>query len=124
MLHNKPHDTAELVSSKAMIGHERHWFQPELGHGPLPLHVNVRRFPAVRAEENETIRSVTKYSRHRAALLAHMFLNSEERFYAEKRNVATEAERRASAAPGSCIVRCLPQTDRAPRCRLQANDTY
>jgi hypothetical protein len=57
------------------------------------LHVNVRRFPAVGAEENETVRSITQYGRHRAAFLAHMFLHSEERFYAEKSKVATEAER-------------------------------
>ena len=101
MLHNKSRDPAQLVYAKATIGHERHRFQPELGHVPLPLYVDVRRFPAVGAEENETIRSITKYGRHRAALLVHMFLYSEERFYAEKRKVATEAERRASAAAGS-----------------------
>ena len=93
MLYNKSRDTAHLVCSKAAIGHERHRLQPELGHGPLTLHMDVRRFPAVGAEENETIRSITKYGRHRAAFLAHMFLHLEERFYAEKRKVATEAER-------------------------------
>ena len=93
MLHHKSRDTAHLVCSKAAIGHERHWLQPELGHVPLPLHMDVWRFPAVGTEENEIVRSVTKYGRHRATLLAHLFLYSEERFYAEKRNVATEAER-------------------------------
>jgi hypothetical protein len=92
VLHNKSRDTANLVCSKAAIGHKRHRLQPELGHGPLPLHVDMRRFPAVGAEEDETVWSVTKYGRHRAAFLAHMFLHSEERFYAEKRKVATEAE--------------------------------
>jgi hypothetical protein len=92
MLHNKSRDPAQLVCAKAPIGHERHRFQPELGHGPLPLHVDVRRFPAVGAEENETVRSITKYGRRRAALLVHTFLSSEERLYAEKRKVATEAE--------------------------------
>ena len=102
MLHNQSRDTARIsVCSKAAIGYERHRLQPELGHGPLPLHGCAWRFPAVGAEENETVRSLTKYGRHRAALLAHMFLYSEERFYAEKKKVATEAERRASAAPGS-----------------------
>src|SRR5262245_9718120 len=92
VLHHKSCDTAYLVCAKAAIGHKRHRLQPELGHGPLPLHMDVRRFPAVRAEENETVRPITKYGRHRATLLVHMFLYSEERFYAEKRKVATEAE--------------------------------
>src|SRR5215831_16502993 len=96
VLHNKPHDTADLVSSKATIDHEYHRLQPELGHGPLPLHMDVRRFPAVGAEENETVRALTKYSRHRAVLLVHMLLYSEERLYAEKSQVATAAERSAS----------------------------
>jgi hypothetical protein len=93
VLDYKPRDAAHLVCAKAPIGHERHRLQPELGHVPLPLHMDVRRFPAVGAEENETVRSLTKYGRHRAVLLAHMFLYSEERFYAEKREVATKAER-------------------------------
>jgi hypothetical protein len=98
VLYHKSRDTANLVCAKAAIGHERHRFQPELGHIPLPLHMDVRRFPAVGAEENETVRAITKYGRHKAALLAHMFPHSEERFYAEKRKVATEAERPSSAA--------------------------
>jgi hypothetical protein len=97
VLHNKPRDTADLVCSTATIDHECHRLQPELGHGPLPLHMDVRRFPVVGAEENETIRSITKYGRHRAAFLAHMFLHSEERFYAEKRKVATEGRDRSAA---------------------------
>jgi len=94
VLHHKSCDPADRVCSKAAIGHERHRLQPELGHVPLTLHMDVRRFPAVGAEEDETVRSITKYGRHRAALLAHVFLHSEERFYAEKKKVATEAERR------------------------------
>jgi hypothetical protein len=93
VLHTKSRDTADLVCSKAAIGYKRHRLQPKLGHVPFPLHVDVRRFPAVGAEEDETVRSLTKYGRHRAVLLAHMFPHSEERFYAEKRKVATEAER-------------------------------
>ena len=89
MLHNESRDTAYLVCAKAAIGYERHRLQPELSHGPLPLYVDVRRFPTVGAEENETVWSLTKYGRHRAALLVHMFLYSDERFYAEKRKVAT-----------------------------------
>ena len=85
MLHYKSRDPADLVCAKTTIGHERHRLQPEFGHGPLPLHMDVRRFSAVGAEENETVRSITKYGRHRATLLVHMFLYSEERFYAEKR---------------------------------------
>jgi hypothetical protein len=96
VLHHKSRDTADLVCSKATIGHEHHRLQPELGHVPLTLHVDVRRFPAVRAEENEAIRSITKYGRHRAAFLVPMLLHSEERFYAEKKKVATEAERTLS----------------------------
>ena len=92
MLHHQSRDTVDLVCSKATIGRERHRLQPELGHVPLTLHVDVGRFPAVGTEENETIRSITKYGRHRAAFLAPMFLYSEEKFYAEKRKVATEAE--------------------------------
>jgi hypothetical protein len=45
MLHYQSCDPAELVCAKATIGHECHRLQPELDHGPLPLHVNVRRFP-------------------------------------------------------------------------------
>jgi hypothetical protein len=95
VLYHKSRDTAHLVCAKAPIGHERHRLQPELGHEPLPLHMDVRRFPAVRTEENETVRSITKYGRHKAALLAHMCPHSEERFYVEKSKVATEAERPA-----------------------------
>ena len=96
MLHYKSRDTADLVCAKAAIGYKRYWLQPELGYGPLPLHMDVRRFPAVGAEENETVRALTKYSRHRAVLLVHMLLYSEERLYAEKSQVATAAERSAS----------------------------
>src|SRR5262245_45753482 len=117
MLPHKPCDTAHLVGSKAAIGHKRHRLQPELGHGPLPLHMDVRRFSAVGAEENETVWSLTKYGRHRAVLLAHMCPHSEERFYAEKRKVATEGRGRdagyptppapipacGTTAPGSCL---------------------
>src|SRR5262249_59749936 len=88
-----------LVCAKAAIGHQRHRCQPELGHGPLPLHMDVRRFPAVGAEENETVRSIIQYGRHRAALLTHMFPHSEERFYAEKRKVATEGRGRDASYP-------------------------
>ena len=93
MLHNQSRDPAELVCSKATIGHKRHRFQPELGHVPLTLHVDVRWFPTVGTEENEAIRSITKYGRHSAAFLARMFLHSKKRFYAEQREVATKAER-------------------------------
>jgi hypothetical protein len=93
MLHNKSRDPAGLVCSKASIGHECHRFQPDLGHVPLPLYVDVRRFPTVGTEENETIWSLAKYGRHRAAFLARMFLYSKKRFYAEQREVATKAER-------------------------------
>jgi len=92
VLHHKPRDTANLVYAKATIGHERNRLQPELGHLPLPLHMDVWRFPVVGAEQNETVRSIMKCGRHTTALLAHMWPHSEERFYAEKRNVATEAE--------------------------------
>jgi hypothetical protein len=92
VLHHKSRDPAELIGAKTAIGHERHRLQPELNDEPLPLHMDMRRFPAVRTEEDETIRSVTQYSRHRAAFLTSTFLHSEERFYAEKRKVATEAE--------------------------------
>src|SRR5207244_3161404 len=114
VLHHKSRDPAHLVCSKAAIGHERHRLQPELGYGPLPLHMDVRRFPAVGAEKNETVRSVTKYGRHRAALLVHMSLYSEERLYAEKRKVATEAERWASGAAGSRRLHAVVERS-APR---------
>ena len=55
-----------------------------------------RRIAWCGAEENETVRALTKYSRHRAVLLVHMLLYSEERLYAEKSQVATAAERSAS----------------------------
>src|SRR5713101_6415935 len=44
VLHNKPRDPADLVCSKATIDHECHRLQPELGHVPLTLHMDVRRF--------------------------------------------------------------------------------
>jgi hypothetical protein len=93
VLYHKARDTAHLVCAKAMIGHKRPRLQPELGHGPLPLHMDVRRFSAVGAEEDEAVRAITKYRKHKAALLAHMFPYSEEIFYAEKSKAATEAER-------------------------------
>ena len=100
MLHNQSRDPAHLMCAKATIGHERYRLQPEFGHRPFPLHMDMRRFPTVGAEEDETVRSITKYSRHRAALLAYMFLHSEERLYAEQKKAATEeAERCASGAP-------------------------
>ena len=80
MLHHKSRDPAHLVCSKATIGHEHHRLQPELGHGPLTLHVDVRRFPTVGTEENETMRSLTKYGRHRAAFLARMFYTRRKAF--------------------------------------------
>ena len=55
VLLNQSRDPAHLRCTKATIGHERHRLQPELGHGPLPLHMDVRRFPAIGAEENETV---------------------------------------------------------------------
>src|SRR5438094_3677816 len=54
VLHHQSRDTVDLVCSKATIGRERHRLQPELGHVPLTLHVDVGRFPAVGTEENET----------------------------------------------------------------------
>jgi hypothetical protein len=89
VLHNQSRDPAHLMCAKATIGHERYRLQPEFSHRPLPLHMDVRRFPTVRAEEDETVRSIAKYSRHSAALLADMFLYSEERLYAEQKKVAT-----------------------------------
>jgi hypothetical protein len=47
MMHHQARDTAQLVCAKTAIGHECYWLQPELGHGPLPLHMDVRRFPTV-----------------------------------------------------------------------------
>jgi len=99
VLHNQSRDPAHLMCAKATIGHERYRLQPAFGHRPFPLHMDVRRFPTVGAEEDEIVRSITKYSRHRAALLAYMFLYSEERLYAEQKKAATEeAERWASGA--------------------------
>jgi hypothetical protein len=102
VLHNQSRDPAHLMCAKATIGHERYRLQPEFGHRPFPLHMDVRRFPTVGAEEDETVRSIAEYSRHRTALLAYMFLYSEERLYAEQKKVATEeAERWRSPAAGS-----------------------
>jgi hypothetical protein len=84
VLYYQPRDTANLVCAKAPIGHERHRLQPELGYVPLPLHMDVRRFPALGAEENETVRSITHYGRHKATLLAHMFPHSEEKILRRK----------------------------------------
>jgi hypothetical protein len=96
MLHHQSRDPAHLMCATATSGHERYRLQPEFRHRSLPLHMDVRRFPTVGAEEDETVRSIAKYSRHRAILLAYMFLYSEERLYAEQKKVATEeAERRA-----------------------------
>ena len=78
MLYNQSCEPADLMGSKATIGHERHRLQPEFGHIPLTLCVNVWRFPTVGTEENETIRSITQYGRHRATFLARMFLYSLE----------------------------------------------
>jgi hypothetical protein len=94
VLHNQSRDPAHLMCAKATIGHERYQLQPEFGHRPFPLHMDVRRFATVGAEEDETVRSITKYSRHRAALLAYMFLYSEERLYAEQKKAATEEAQR------------------------------
>jgi hypothetical protein len=44
------------------------------------LHVDVRRFSTVGTEENETIRSITKYSGHRAAFLARVFYTRRKDF--------------------------------------------
>jgi hypothetical protein len=38
-LHHKSRDAADLVCSKATIGHEHHRLQLELGRVPLTLHV-------------------------------------------------------------------------------------
>jgi hypothetical protein len=92
MMHNQSRDTAYLVCTKTAIGHECYWLQPELGHGPLPLHMDMRRFSAVGTEEDEIVRSLTKYGRHRAIFPRAVIAPQEERFYAEKSKVATEAE--------------------------------
>ena len=93
MVHHQSRDPAHLVCAKAVISHERHRLQPKLGHVPLTLHMDVRRFSAVGTEENEAIRSIMKHGRHRATFLARIFLHSKKRFYAEQREVATKAER-------------------------------
>jgi hypothetical protein len=72
MRHNQSRDTARLVCATTAIGHECCWLQPELSHGPLPLHIDVRRFPAVGTEADEIIRPLTKYSRHRATFLGQL----------------------------------------------------
>ena len=45
MLHNQSRDPAHLMCAKATIGHKRYRLQPEFGHRPLPLHMDVRRSP-------------------------------------------------------------------------------
>jgi hypothetical protein len=104
VLYNKSCDPADLVCSKAPVGHKRRLLQPELGYGLLTLHVDVRRFPTVGTEENETIWSLAKYGRHRAAFLARMFLYSKKRFYAEQREVATKAERTKFSGAALCAA--------------------
>ena len=95
MLHHQSRDPAHFMCAKATIGHEHDRLQPEFRHRPLPLHMDVRRFSMVGAEEDETVRSIAKYRRHRAALLTHMFPYSKERLYAEQKKVATEEAERS-----------------------------
>ena len=116
MLHNQSRDPAHFMCAKATIGHERYRLQPEFGHRPFPLHMDVRRFPTVGAEEDETVRSITKYSRHRAALLAYMFLYSEEdctrnrkKRLLKKPNASAQPLPKAGATElGGDKARCLP----------------
>ena len=112
MLHNQSRDPAHLMCAKATIGHERYRLQPAFGHRPFSLHMDVRRFPTVGAEEDETVRSITKYSRHRAALLAYMFLYSEERLYAEQKKAATEEAERTKLSGARLFARPLQQVVR------------
>jgi hypothetical protein len=92
MLHNKPHDPTDLALSEAAIGYKRHRIEPELGHLPLTLHVDVRRFSTVGTEEeNETVRSIPMHGGHMAVYRAHMILYSRTTFYGEKRQGATKA---------------------------------
>jgi hypothetical protein len=66
MLPDQPHDPTDLVRSEATIDYERYRIEPELGHRPLPCHVDVRRFATVGTEENETVRSIPKHGGHNA----------------------------------------------------------
>jgi hypothetical protein len=69
VLYHKTRDTAELVRSEAAIGHKRHRFQPELGQLPIPLHVDMRGFSAIRTEKDETVGTNLENSGHRALSL-------------------------------------------------------
>jgi hypothetical protein len=75
VLSYKPRNTAELVRSEAAIGHKRYRFQPELGHLPIALHVDMRWLSAIRTEKNETIGTNLENRRHRALSLTLKFLN-------------------------------------------------
>ena len=102
MLHNQSRDPAPLVCSKAAISYKRHRLQPELGHGPLPLHMDVRRFPAVGTEENEAVRSLTKYGRHKA-------ISSRTCFHTQRKDFTQKREKcllkpNAGTAQGSRIA--------------------
>jgi hypothetical protein len=43
----KSRDTAQLVLSDTTIRHESNWIEPEFGHLPIALHMDMRRFTPV-----------------------------------------------------------------------------
>jgi hypothetical protein len=47
MLLDKPRNTAQLMLSETTIRHERNRIEPEFGHLPVTLHVDMRWFSPV-----------------------------------------------------------------------------
>jgi hypothetical protein len=52
---NRGLDSAQLDSAEAYAGVQSHRIEPELGLRALALHMNVRRFLAIRGIEEESI---------------------------------------------------------------------
>ena len=93
MVPHQPHDPTGLVLSEAMIGHERYRIEPELGHRPLPYHMDVRRFSTVGTEENVTVRSIPKHGGHKAVYLAMRVVVLKKDILRRKETGSYKAER-------------------------------
>jgi len=59
---NQAPDLVELMRSEAVISSKGKWIEPELAGGAVPLHMDVLRFVAVEAVEEEPVCTGTVFT--------------------------------------------------------------
>jgi hypothetical protein len=65
MIEHKALDSVQLMLLEAAILGERDGFEPKLGDASFTLHVSMRWFASVRAEENKRIWTIPENGWHR-----------------------------------------------------------